>query len=60
MEPARLFPIIAVLSLITVESGGYALLALITTRTEELGPFGLRFFRGGHAHAGVLLVLSLV
>lgn len=60
MEPTRLFPIIAVLSLIGVESGGYALLALITTKTPELGPFGQRFFRAGHAHAGVLLVLSLV
>ena len=60
MEPTRLFPIIAVLSLIGVESGGYALLGFLTTRTAELGPFGQRFFRAGHAHAGVLLVLSLV
>src|SRR6266540_1845639 len=37
-----------------------AQLGFITTRTEELGPFGQRFFRAGHAHAGVLLVLSLV
>jgi heme/copper-type cytochrome/quinol oxidase subunit 4 len=60
MEPTRLFPIIAVLSLITVESGGYALLAFLTTKKEGLGPFGLRFFRAGHAHAGVLIILSLV
>jgi heme/copper-type cytochrome/quinol oxidase subunit 4 len=60
MEPTRLFPIIAVLSLIGVESGGYALLGLITTKRGDLGPFGFRFFRAGHAHAGVLLVLSLV
>jgi heme/copper-type cytochrome/quinol oxidase subunit 4 len=60
MEPTRLFPIIAVLALITVESGGYALLSFITTRRQELGSVDLRFFRAGHAHAGVLLVLSLV
>lgn len=60
MEPTRLFPIIAVLSLIGVESGGYALLGLLTTKNPDIGPFGFRFFRAGHAHAGVLLVLSLV
>jgi heme/copper-type cytochrome/quinol oxidase subunit 4 len=60
MEPTRLYAIIAVLSLITVESGGYALLRFHTTKGNELSPFGLRFFRAGHAHAGVLLVLSLV
>ena len=60
MEPTRLFPIIAVLSLIGVESGGYALLGFLTTRTQEPGPFGQRLIRAGHAHAGVLLVLSLV
>jgi hypothetical protein len=60
MEPTRLFPIIAVLSLVGVESGGYALLGLLTTRNPNIGPFGFRFFRAGHAHAGVLLLLSLV
>ena len=60
MEPTRLFPIIAVLSLVTVESGGYALLGLLTTKNPNIGPFGFRFFRAGHAHAGVLLVLTLV
>jgi hypothetical protein len=60
MEPTRLYAIIAVLSLITVESGGYALLRFHTTKGNELGPFGLRFFRAGHAHAGVLIILSLV
>ena len=60
MEPTRLFPIIAVLALITVESGGFALLRFATTKRGELSPNDLRFFRAGHAHAGVLLVLSLV
>ena len=60
MEPTRLFPIIAVLTLITVELGGWALLTLITARMEASDYFRQQFFRAGHAHAGVLLVLSLV
>jgi hypothetical protein len=60
MEPTRLFSIIALLSLPGVEFGGWALLSFITVRTDELDYFRQRFFRAGHAHAGVLLVLSLV
>jgi hypothetical protein len=59
MKPTTLFPIIAVLSLITVEYGGWALLGFLTGR-GRLGAFREQFFRAGHAHAGVLLVLSLV
>ncbi|HEX9043034.1 MAG TPA: hypothetical protein VF838_18785 [Trebonia sp.] len=58
MEPTRLFPIIALLSLVTVEYGGWALLGFLTKR-RTLGGFREQFFRAGHAHAGVLLVLSL-
>lgn len=60
MEPTTLFPIIGVLSLITVEFGGWALLGFLTQRERPLTAFQLGFFRAGHAHAGVLLVLSLV
>src|SRR4029450_6543904 len=59
VEPPRLLPIIALLSLVTVEYGGWALLGFLTGR-GELGAFREQFFRAGHAHAGVLLVLSLV
>ncbi len=59
MEPTTLLPIIAVLSLVSVEYGGWALLGFLTGR-GRLGGFRERFFRAGHAHAGVLLVLSLV
>jgi hypothetical protein len=59
VEPTRILPIVAVLSLVTVEYGGWALLGFITGR-GNLGDFRERFFRAGHAHAGVLLVLSLV
>jgi len=58
MEPSRLFPIIVLLSLVTVEYGGWALLGFLTGR-GALGAFRERFFAAGHAHAGVLLVLSL-
>src|SRR5215203_882506 len=59
MDPAILLPIIALLSLVSVEYGGWALLGYLTGR-GRLGGFRERFFRAGHAHAGVLLVLSLV
>jgi hypothetical protein len=58
MEPTRLLPIISVLLLVTVECGGYALLGLLTG--QKLSEFQQTFFRAGDAHAGVLLVLSLV
>jgi hypothetical protein len=60
MEPTEVLPIIAMLSLVTVEFGGHALLRFITTDRERLGELRGRFFRAGHGHAGVLLVLSLV
>jgi hypothetical protein len=59
MEPTRVLPIVSVFSLIGVEYGGYALLSFLTNN-GGLGEFRERFFRAGHAHAGVLLVLSLV
>jgi hypothetical protein len=60
VKPTEFFPIIAVLSIIGVEFGGWALLTFISVKTDELDYFRQRFFRAGHAHAGVLLVLSLV
>jgi hypothetical protein len=59
MEPTNVLPIIALLSLVSVEYGGWALLGFLTGR-GQLGEFRQKFFRAGHAHAGVLLVLSLV
>lgn len=56
--PTKLLPAIAFFALVTVEFGGWSLLGLIGTDT--LSPFEERFFRAGHAHAGTLLVLSLV
>ncbi len=58
MDAVDLLPIVAILSIVGVEYGGWVLLSFVTTR-ERLGAFRERFFRAGHAHAGVLLVLSL-
>ena len=60
MEPTKFYPIVAVLSLVTVEYGGWALLSFVSARRGQLNDFQTQFFRAGHAHAGVLLVLSLV
>jgi hypothetical protein len=60
VEPTKVYPIVAVLSLVTVEYGGWALLSFISARRGQLDDFQTQFFRAGHAHAGVLLVLSLV
>ena len=59
MEPTTLLPVIALLLLLSVEYGGWSLLGFLTGR-GQLGEFREQFFRAGHAHAGVLLVLSLV
>jgi hypothetical protein len=59
MQPTRVVPAVSVLSLIGVEYGGWALLGFLTGR-GQLGQFREQFFRTGHAHVGVLLVLSLV
>ena len=58
MQPTRVLPAVSVLSLISVEYDGWALLGFLTGR-GQLGHFREQFFRAGHAHAGVLLVLSL-
>ena len=60
MGPTELYPILALVSLVTVEYGGWALLSFISAPNQPLGPFRERFFRAGHAHAGGLLVLALV
>jgi len=59
MEPTRLLAILALIGLLGVEYGGWALLTFITGR-DGLSDAQLRWFRAGHAHAGTLLVLSLV
>jgi len=57
-DPIKLFTIISLLLLPTVMFGGYSLLRLLPK--EKLTPYQHVWFRAGHAHAGVLLVLSLL
>ena len=60
MDPIRLFSIVSWILLPTVMFGGYSLLGLMARGNTWLTPFREKYFRAGHAHAGVLLVLSLV
>lgn len=58
MHTLRLFSIIAWIAIPTVMYGGYALLGLLTR--GGLSEFQQTYFRAGHAHAGVLLLMSLL
>jgi hypothetical protein len=59
MNSIGLFSSISWLLLPTVMFGGYSLLSLLAQKKVWLTAERARFFRAGHAHAGVLLVLSL-
>jgi hypothetical protein len=59
MSGLRAWIILAWIALPTVMYGGYALLHLIN-RGNVLTPFKVTWFRAGHAHAGVLLLMSLL
>lgn len=50
---------ILLLAVVTVESGGLYLVRVLRGGVA-LTPFQMAFHRAGHAHAGVLVVLSLV
>lgn len=57
-DPIRLFTVVALISIPTVMFGGFSLLRSMSAR--RLSGFQQTYFRAGHAHAGVLLVLALV
>jgi len=50
---------VLLLTVVAIESGGYYMLSL-WTRPNAKTPFQIGFARAGHAHAGVLVILSLV
>jgi hypothetical protein len=50
---------VLLLTVVAIESGGYYMLLLWTRRNTKT-PFQIGFARAGHAHAGVLVILSLV
>jgi hypothetical protein len=55
----RILAGIALLSIVTIEFGGY-FLTKIVRGTVPMTPFQQAFARAGHAHAGVLVTLGLV
>ena len=59
MRPTTRIAALVLFALVTVEFGGWSLLGLLTSE-ESLTPFQEQYFRAGHGHAGVLLVLALV
>jgi len=60
MDNLRGWIIYSWIAIPTVMYGGYALLRLITNNPATATPFRLTWFRAGHAHAGVLLLMSLL
>ena len=58
MHSLRVFSIIAWIAIPTVMYGGYALLGMLSR--GGLTEFQRTYFRAGHAHAGVLLLMSLL
>jgi hypothetical protein len=59
MSGLRGWIIFAWIALPTVMYGGYSLIQLIS-RGNVLTPAQVNFFRAGHAHAGVLTLMSLL
>jgi hypothetical protein len=59
---ARRISGILLIVLPTIQYGGYFLLMLFSGQMPGMNPSPLQvsFFRAGHAHAGVLVILSLV
>lgn len=58
-EAARTTAGIVLLTVVAVESGGAFMLRVVTGRVAATD-FQRRFYRAGHAHAGVLVTLGLV
>lgn len=50
---------IILLTIVAIEYGGWFMLRVVRGR-QHATPFQQAFFRAGHAHAGVLVILALV
>src|SRR3954447_26134734 len=50
---------VLLLAVVAIEYGGWFMLRVVRGR-EPATPFQQAFFRAGHAHAGVLVILALV
>ncbi|MGE0269488.1 MAG: hypothetical protein AB7S78_13645 [Candidatus Omnitrophota bacterium] len=53
---------VILLTMVSIEYGGYFLLSLWQGKHQnlQLTPFQKNFFKAGHAHAGVLVMLALI
>ena len=58
MRPINPLAAVVLFAIVTVEFGGWSLLGFLTSE-NRLTAFEEQFFRAGHAHAGVLLILAL-
>jgi Ni,Fe-hydrogenase I cytochrome b subunit len=61
-ETTRMMLGIMIITVPTIEFGGTFLLSLWRNRTqaEKMSALQLSFYRAGHAHAGVLVILGLI
>lgn len=59
MNPTRFFSIVAWILLPTVMFGGYSLLNLLV-ENNLLSDYQVTYFRAGHGHAGVLILMALL
>jgi hypothetical protein len=59
---AKMFSGIILITVPTIQYGGYFLLTSLMDKTSGYmdNPLRQNFFRAGHAHAGVFIILSLV
>ncbi|WP_277212761.1 hypothetical protein [Isoptericola croceus] len=58
-DAARITAGIVLLAVVTIESGGAFMVRVVTGRVAATD-FQASFFRAGHAHAGVLVILGLL
>jgi hypothetical protein len=58
-DPARITAGIVLLTVVGIESGGYFLLKVVGGKVPATD-FQKSFYRAGHAHAGVLVILGLL
>lgn len=61
-DPARLMIALAFIALPTIAFGGYFLLSILRRQAgrENITADQMNYFRAGHAHAGVLVLLAIV
>jgi hypothetical protein len=59
---AKMFSGIILITVPTIQYGGYFLLASLMDKSSGYmdNPLRQNFFRAGHAHAGVIVILSLI